>query len=505
MKDVQSRNDGVHHDGAKAARDSASQNRFTRYDGIDDFSAIPASHDLSPKTQLSIEFWMRNRQPGTRAFPLSKAGGQTSRDSEWWFEWRSDDRIAFRLWTAPGTFAQALSASSYDDKSWHHVVATYDGHWVNLFIDGALVGSEHHIGKIRRTPQPIVLGDISSSRTGGPTQFQGDIDELAVYDRALSPTQVDEHYRSGATAVAEFTADTVFWRLMPGTWRALARWQLSFPKGTHVQRVYVDGQPLAKTSHNFQMTYLGGHLSKLEGTYSIPNSDIQQESVITVIGRGASAAPTFTLFMARRHLYETSNAALGGGRLAAAGASGRPLFRSSPQPIDGQSVVWWKAHLWVVISLSILLYSTLAFIAWWSVEQIRRLSLQRRQWLVLAGVASLEILLSILMTNLDVQIFKGLGERYWLYGPLPGLTLTGYGPIIDGLFVIPMLPYILLGHLLGASSEFALNFALRVPIIVGSLFMIGATARLITCMQLDASRRRFVFYGLVLNPVAILW
>jgi hypothetical protein len=68
-----------------------------------------------------------------------------------------------------------------------------------------------------------------------------------------------------------------------------------------------------------------------------------------------------------------------------------------------------------------------------------------------------------------------------------------------------MLPYLLLTKLTGVSSEFALNLALRVPMIVGSLFMFGATARLAKVVGIDDRAKKIAFYGLVLNPLVVEW
>jgi hypothetical protein len=78
-------------------------------------------------------------------------------------------------------------------KTWHHVVLVRDGDAVAVYLDGA----------------PEIQGRGAEMRRGGAarwlmgggipdeTSFEGKLDEVAIYDRSLTPDDVAEHHRIG--------------------------------------------------------------------------------------------------------------------------------------------------------------------------------------------------------------------------------------------------------------------------------------------------------------------
>jgi len=84
------------------------------------------------------------------------------------------------------------SSSTYGDGRYHHVVATYDGTWKRLYVDGSQANSTVDSG-----------ASISGSTTyiaryyNGGYVFSGSLDEVAIYGKALTAAQVLAHYNAG--------------------------------------------------------------------------------------------------------------------------------------------------------------------------------------------------------------------------------------------------------------------------------------------------------------------
>jgi hypothetical protein len=74
----------------------------------------------------------------------------------------------------------------------YHVIATYDGATQRLYVNAALVDSDANSGSIASgsTVQPKIGGT-------GPQVVTGVMDEVAIYDYALSPEQVAAHHYVG--------------------------------------------------------------------------------------------------------------------------------------------------------------------------------------------------------------------------------------------------------------------------------------------------------------------
>ena len=75
-----------------------------------------------------------------------------------------------------------------------HVVATYDGSRIQVWANGTPSGLAPSLEVVPENSLPIVIG-AQSSKNGG--FFQGTIDEVALYDRVLSPERISAHYRAG--------------------------------------------------------------------------------------------------------------------------------------------------------------------------------------------------------------------------------------------------------------------------------------------------------------------
>jgi len=164
---------------------------------------------------------------------------------------------------------------------------------------------------------------------------------------------------------------------------------------------------------------------------------------------------------------------------------------------------WWQTHLILALAISVAYLLAFGFLLAWCLGQIR-VTLRSRTT-VTALVASFAglIIASLFTTTFDLQLFKGLGEGYWVNGPLPALTISGYGPIADLLFTVPMLPYAMLVPLLGAHSEVALNLAIRLPFVLGWLFLIASAARLMRSVDRNPASN-FPWLLLLLNPLGLV-
>ncbi|MCG2700589.1 LamG domain-containing protein, partial [Candidatus Parcubacteria bacterium] len=96
-----------------------------------------------------------------------------------------------------GTTYTATSTTDINDSQWHHIVGSYDGTTMKIYIDGTLEDTNTDFsGNL-----PIVDGNV---RIGADYQstpdnfFSGLIDEARIYNRALSADEVGELYRAGA-------------------------------------------------------------------------------------------------------------------------------------------------------------------------------------------------------------------------------------------------------------------------------------------------------------------
>jgi hypothetical protein len=85
-----------------------------------------------------------------------------------------------------------LSNSELDKKTWYHVIGTWNSTSLNIYIDGNLDNSTTGSG-ISADPSTGSL-QIGAQLSDGSYGFDGELDEVAIYDYALNATEVQNRY-----------------------------------------------------------------------------------------------------------------------------------------------------------------------------------------------------------------------------------------------------------------------------------------------------------------------
>ncbi len=95
---------------------------------------------------------------------------------------------------ASGTGVVAASPSN---NHWHHIVATQTGTTASLYVDGVLVNTAT-VAAIGNGSGPIYIGRYNSGY-----YFNGSIDDVRIYNRALSAQEVQQLYKLGGGTIAQ--------------------------------------------------------------------------------------------------------------------------------------------------------------------------------------------------------------------------------------------------------------------------------------------------------------
>jgi hypothetical protein len=74
-------------------------------------------------------------------------------------------------------------------KRWTHLAGTYNGSLATLYVDGVEFGSVAISGTFTIDTTPLILGG-NGNTVGVTERFPGRIDEVSLYNRALSPDEI---------------------------------------------------------------------------------------------------------------------------------------------------------------------------------------------------------------------------------------------------------------------------------------------------------------------------
>lgn len=101
----------------------------------------------------------------------------------------------------PGGGPQLNSVGSVPTNVWTHVAATYNGTSICLYINGNLDSTLAYTGGIYPGTDNMAIGanvgGLGTNRTAGP--FAGKIDSIAIYNRALSASEISAIYNASVS------------------------------------------------------------------------------------------------------------------------------------------------------------------------------------------------------------------------------------------------------------------------------------------------------------------
>ncbi|MEN6428863.1 MAG: LamG-like jellyroll fold domain-containing protein [Phycisphaerales bacterium] len=154
-----------------------------RFDGSDDSVACGNNAVLDLTTGLTVAAWVKaERADATAQETLVVKSGAYSlaiQSSNVVFAVYSDSAAAWKVVQFP--------VGAGFNGAWHHVAGTFDGSTLALYVDGALQGSTAYAGAIASRPaNSLSLG------SDGVKFYQGTLDDVHVYSRALSLAEVGQ-------------------------------------------------------------------------------------------------------------------------------------------------------------------------------------------------------------------------------------------------------------------------------------------------------------------------
>ncbi|OGG40694.1 hypothetical protein A3A21_00415 [Candidatus Jorgensenbacteria bacterium RIFCSPLOWO2_01_FULL_45_25b] len=171
--------------------------RCLSFDGVDGYAQV-SSPLLDNLTAFSLSFWARMDEARSVVFLAKRDDANFS-----WETGLTSDGHVFGRVNALGY--EALTSSTLPLQVWTHIALTFDGSNILLYLNGSLEDSYSYAGSISSFTGPVSFGRRMSSF---PDYLLGLMDEVRVYNRALSLAEIRDIYNSNVF-VRSFSVEDV--------------------------------------------------------------------------------------------------------------------------------------------------------------------------------------------------------------------------------------------------------------------------------------------------------
>lgn len=166
-----------------------------QFDGTDDFVSIPNESDFDITGKVTVSAWILVKE-----FTKAWQGIVTKGDRAWRLH-RANQTEGVGFATSDLSREQVGDLAGNKDVAdgqWHHVVGMLDGSKRLIFVDGVLDASTNSSPSISVNDYTVLIG-ANAQATG--RLFHGLIDDVRVYDRALSLKELRALAEAGGTVV----------------------------------------------------------------------------------------------------------------------------------------------------------------------------------------------------------------------------------------------------------------------------------------------------------------
>ena len=162
------------------------------FDGTSGRVALPNTASLNLTGDLTVEAWVKPSVVDNNARALiAKAGNAASVSNRQLRLGLTNGQWRGTLWDTSGGTANAIATTAPVAGTWQHVAFTVSGSSLTIYVNGVQSGTSTFSG----TRNAVNSGSaIARLGDGSREFFAGTVDEVAIYNVALTAAQVPAHY-----------------------------------------------------------------------------------------------------------------------------------------------------------------------------------------------------------------------------------------------------------------------------------------------------------------------
>ncbi|MBX4212008.1 right-handed parallel beta-helix repeat-containing protein, partial [Candidatus Pacearchaeota archaeon] len=161
------------------------------FDGIDDYLEIPSSPSLYSNGSFTLSAWVNTRSVATGEHKYILDMGRARDSGTGLFLDDAASRFSFYYNDSASDYIFSFTPAT---NTWYHVVGTYNGTLQTLYVNGVYNGSRN-VTPLSWVDKPVRIGAEAKTVQ---RFWNGSIDEVLIFNRSLTSTEVLALYNAGA-------------------------------------------------------------------------------------------------------------------------------------------------------------------------------------------------------------------------------------------------------------------------------------------------------------------
>ncbi|MBF0231167.1 MAG: hypothetical protein HQK63_16485 [Desulfamplus sp.] len=178
------------------------ENSAYSFDGTNDYCLFEPEDKLNLDDALTISAWINPKNPSSYYNHI------VDKSNQWAFSLIGSELQVALVGVIPNSWWNTgILLSETTGNKWYHVVVTYDNslmkNQVLVYVDGFESASLTVALALPLVNTTYKLAIGTQGQNPGQTLFHGDIDEVRIYNRALSESEIQKIYNSGSESPEE--------------------------------------------------------------------------------------------------------------------------------------------------------------------------------------------------------------------------------------------------------------------------------------------------------------
>ncbi len=157
-------------------------------DGSDDFVRIADANELG--STFTVMTWIRPNGPNALGNERTILAKKATATSGYQVVLQNNNRVRIEWRNGSGANQSAITNTVLPDNEWHNIAITYGASTLTMYVDGVQDQSVNRPLVPAASTSSFSIGAQYVNKTTVNNLFKGDIDELRMWSRVLSPTEI---------------------------------------------------------------------------------------------------------------------------------------------------------------------------------------------------------------------------------------------------------------------------------------------------------------------------